>query len=57
MFAERKQLLDQKPQDAFLSQTTTKVRIHSVTIKVEWKDVEIASGQTTFFDSDKVTIK
>ena len=27
-----------------------------VTVEVEWKDVEIASGQTTVFSGDKVTI-
>ena len=29
----------------------------SVTVTVEWGDVEIAEGQTTFFGGDKVTIR
>ena len=30
---------------------------NSVTVTVEWKDTEIAIGETTIFSGDKVTLK
>ena len=30
---------------------------NSVTVTVEWKDAEIAIGETTIFSGDKVTLK